>query len=414
MSTVRRIRIFGVVAMATGLFLLPAAADASPPTDDGHKVTICHRTNAVDNPYTVNEVDIASVDGSLGQGEGDHTLHVGDVFDFDADFDVVYPTPRNGDQWGDIIPPFDYDGGSYPGLNWTEEGQAIHAAGCQQPPPPPETTLTVTKVVDGDAAPAEWEFQFLTGAGDFVLSHGAPTNGPLDVEPDVAVAVAEESNAGATSTSIECTDAVVEPGGNDLEVLVTVAEGDAAVCTFTNTYEPEVVVETGSITVTKVVTGDAPDTWSFPFDAGTLGSDDLTHDDATTVFEGAAEGVHVIEETDAGDADLASIDCGDADVVVDIAEDKSSGTATVTLGEGEDVACTFTNDFGEVLDNTVVRTPSTEPEVLGSVVQAPTLPRTGAGSTVVAAIGALLLSAGATMTFGARHLEATLVRRQRL
>ena len=48
-------------------------------------------------------------------------------------------------QWGDIIPPFTYSGGTFAGMNWTTEGQAIYANDCKIP----VTTLPVT----GDATP---------------------------------------------------------------------------------------------------------------------------------------------------------------------------------------------------------------------------------------------------------------------
>jgi hypothetical protein len=38
----------------------------------------------------------------------------------------------------DIIPPFDYQGGPFPGLNWDPEGQAIYKNGCVLPAPRPE------------------------------------------------------------------------------------------------------------------------------------------------------------------------------------------------------------------------------------------------------------------------------------
>jgi hypothetical protein len=140
-------RIGALVAVgALGVALMPATVAATQP-DPLHKVTICHRTNSVTKPYVVIDVDEASVDGDNGNdnGQGDHLLdHLGAAFDFSADPDVTYPTPRNGDQWGDIIPPFYSDGQTltgYPSLNWDATGMAIFYAGCGQPS---ETTSTTT------------------------------------------------------------------------------------------------------------------------------------------------------------------------------------------------------------------------------------------------------------------------------
>ena len=97
------------------------------------KLTICHRTKATNNPYTQNTVKVSSLDV---EDKDDHTDHDGPVFDFEADPAVAYPAPHNGDQWGDIIPPH----GDFPGLNWTEEGQAIYEADCQGPEEPADPT----------------------------------------------------------------------------------------------------------------------------------------------------------------------------------------------------------------------------------------------------------------------------------
>jgi len=100
--------------------------------DPLHQVTICHRTNSVTNPYVIITVDEASVDGDNGNdnGQGDHLLeHLGPVWDANT----PYPPPHNGDQWGDIIPPFYSDGSTltgYPSLNWDAAGQAIFENGC--------------------------------------------------------------------------------------------------------------------------------------------------------------------------------------------------------------------------------------------------------------------------------------------
>jgi hypothetical protein len=89
-------------------------------------VTICHRTNSVTNPYVVETPDANAVDGDTGNntGQGDHYAeHQGPVFDPNA----VYPTPHNGDQWGDIIPAVP---GLTPGLNWDANGQATYNNEC--------------------------------------------------------------------------------------------------------------------------------------------------------------------------------------------------------------------------------------------------------------------------------------------
>lgn len=126
----------GILVAVTGLVAAPASAGQGQGQGQGTaergSVTICHRTNAPDNPYTKNRVSYRSTDGAIVGN--DHVSHGGPAFDYTADpadADYPYTTPRDGDQWGDIIPPYEWDGGSYPGsLAWQIGGAAILEADC--------------------------------------------------------------------------------------------------------------------------------------------------------------------------------------------------------------------------------------------------------------------------------------------
>ena len=118
-----------VAAFVTALTIGPVSA--SPNTD--HKVTLCHATASVSNPYvqiTVGIPSVKSFEHDLAEGHG---THVGPIFD-----------PNGGkDQppWGDIIPAFGPwqfgdDTLTYGGMN-VPAGDGILANGCEAPGPPP-------------------------------------------------------------------------------------------------------------------------------------------------------------------------------------------------------------------------------------------------------------------------------------
>lgn len=133
-----------------GVMSLNAAHAASKPVYDiptDGKITICHRTNSVTNPYSQITVDVSAADGISGNSghNADHySEHRGPVFDPSA----TYPTPHNGDQWGDIIPPVvpnsQVPGANTTGLNWTAAGQAIYYNGCNVPAKDATANVTVT------------------------------------------------------------------------------------------------------------------------------------------------------------------------------------------------------------------------------------------------------------------------------
>ena len=131
----------GALVMAQG-----STAQALDEIDDNEngaqKITICHRTNSIKNPYVMNSVDADSVDGDAGNdnGQGDHYLeHLGPV--------ANPATMTNGDDWGDIIPPIE---GVHDGRNWSAQGIAIYEADCNYPTQVelmPDTSVSAVCVV---------------------------------------------------------------------------------------------------------------------------------------------------------------------------------------------------------------------------------------------------------------------------
>ena len=145
-------RVVALPLVAGMLLLGTAMAGAlTPPNPDEvvDKVTICHRTNSNENPYVMNTPD---ADGDVSG----HADHVGGDNDGAGPGPVWDPTLKAQHiKWGDIIPPFKWSGGDFPGLNWTTEGEAIYANDCVPEEPPPELfgTLTITKVVVNPESP---------------------------------------------------------------------------------------------------------------------------------------------------------------------------------------------------------------------------------------------------------------------
>ncbi len=114
------------------------------------KVRICHRTNAVVNPYNSIEVFRSAVDGF---GANDHTHHTGPIFDPE--------TMENGDDWGDIIPP--HPGNS---LNWTAEGEEIWGNGCVVPSEEEIERLVLSAECSDQTGLSKWK---VTNPNDFAI-----------------------------------------------------------------------------------------------------------------------------------------------------------------------------------------------------------------------------------------------------
>lgn len=248
--------------MALGLLMavfgLATPAEAQKPNT--FKITICHRTNAPTNPYRMITV---SVDAGNGELVGpDHTGHPGPVFDFTADPadpDYPYTTPRNGDQWGDIIPSYEYDGGTYPGMNWDEAGQAIHEADCQGPQEEPDPTCPEGQTwVDAneDGILDEGECQ-IPVEPEAVLAATIGCATPAGMKVTVTNTGEVSGLVDITSNDVVVHDDVLVPAGGSVERVVDVAE-DAAydidvvdVQSFTGTRD---CVEVEGVVVTTTTT----------------------------------------------------------------------------------------------------------------------------------------------------------------
>jgi uncharacterized repeat protein (TIGR01451 family) len=129
----------GGLLVTSALTATAGAALAAPDP----KVTLCHRTDSNTNPYVEITVSVNAANGALGHGNGDHTQHTGPIYD---------PTLKAKHiKWGDIIPPYTYSAGSYPGLNYTAGGAALLARHCNYVGP----DLAMDKIGPATAAPGD-------------------------------------------------------------------------------------------------------------------------------------------------------------------------------------------------------------------------------------------------------------------
>ena len=103
--------------------------------EENDKVTICHATNSVTNPYRKITVSSSSVTNKAGHMSHDDIYLDHHVFDASVNY------PANKKDWGDIIPADPTGKNRWAPLNWTDLGQKIYSgavAGCAE-----ETTQEV-------------------------------------------------------------------------------------------------------------------------------------------------------------------------------------------------------------------------------------------------------------------------------
>jgi hypothetical protein len=200
-GSVRRLSWFVVLGLAAAAFVLPTSAPALAAQD---KIDICHSTGSDSNPYVVNQPDKTA-------DAGGHAGHTGPIWSPGAE------------TWGDIIPPFDFDGGHFDGLNWTAEGQAIYQNKCNIPDPTPTAAPTEAPTAAPTDAPTEAPTPTPTAPPE-----PTPTGG---VGGDTATPTPTGRVAGATATppTLPRTDSIDGSGtgstGDGLRVVLLAMAG---------------------------------------------------------------------------------------------------------------------------------------------------------------------------------------------
>ena len=97
--------------------------------EENDKVTICHRTNSVTNPYVKITVAASSIYKNAGHYGHD------EIYDGHHVFDSTVNYPNNKKDWGDIIPADPTGKNRWAPLNMTTLGKAIYngtVAGCAE------------------------------------------------------------------------------------------------------------------------------------------------------------------------------------------------------------------------------------------------------------------------------------------
>ncbi|MDB5180159.1 MAG: hypothetical protein JWN12_791 [Candidatus Saccharibacteria bacterium] len=281
----------------------PQPTNSPPPTV---KVTICHGTNSVTNPYESITVDADAVDGV---GKGDHYgEHQGPLASTTA---VAQQLKDTHTEWGDIIPPL---AGVHDGLNWTTEGQAIYNADCIVPTVHTQVTPTYnsstytcnteTYTVEGTntltlTGQEGVVWTITKGTDTQTLEAGTGFNG----QPPYGVGTYTISGADASSSDLVDVTPVT--------ATLTFVSADSIECAA-----PPIVVAP-SATVTSVCTADGPNL-TFHFVAG-------TNDTSFQILiNGVKEPkVHVVK---AGEEYTGDISLG---------EDSFGGSATIEVKSGE-------------------------------------------------------------------------------
>lgn len=226
------------------------------------KITICHRTDSVTNPYVQITVDPNAADGDTGNdnGQGDHAAeHQGPVPTNETEAQAF---KDSNIMWGDIIPPHD----NFPGLNWTAEGQAIYNNGCNY------TSVTPTQT------PSETPTESVTPTSEVT-----PTE---EITPTEKPSPTPSTSSEPTPTAPACEGASCNTGGGGniptpsekvtptTEVISTPGQGGGPISTPTapNAAEAPTATPTPGVGGAENIAGPTPSASSGPTAGQILGA----------------------------------------------------------------------------------------------------------------------------------------------
>jgi uncharacterized repeat protein (TIGR01451 family) len=293
------------VAAAVPLAMTGAAPAAASQQGDDHKITLCHQTDAENNPYVVITIDKAGVfqQGHDGHDEGG-VYQAGDK--------------ANGIRWGDIIPAFDYYASPqdeaagtvshYGGLNDTAEGLDVLANGCQVPSPPVEQPQP-TGIVAGSCTD-----------GDFVATGATDSDGANDATFRLSIA-----GGGTIPVSGTFTQTVAAAAGTVVTLEYRLGSGDwtstgqtVTVKDCSTTPPPQATPPTGSFTVSCTATGGSVDVGELNPGGGTGGQFDLVVNGSAMAVHSGENGIAVPAQASlvlryvASDSSTTTLDSGTA------------------------------------------------------------------------------------------------------
>jgi hypothetical protein len=292
-------------------------------TSNSDTVRVCHRTASEDNPYSVVEPAIAN-NGDLKGGHLDHT-------------GPIFPDKGPDGKWGDIIPPYTYVDSSgvtqtFPGYNWTPEGQAIWEKGCQVGTAPPAQPLT-PRLECVERAP-----------NGGLLAHFGYDDPGTDA---VDIPVSAEDNGFDPVPLDRGQPTHFDPGHHE-DVFQVESNGGDLTWTLTGnavTAAHDSPSCQASITVVKKLNpaGDAG-RFDLEIDGRTAGTGANVGDGGTTGTVAVDTGEHTVGESGASGTELANYDveivCRNGATVVG---EGTTAPVKVMVGKGDSIICTETN-----------------------------------------------------------------------